>query len=104
MPEKIARLVRSQWAIENRLHFLRDTTFDEDRSQVRTGRGRENGHTNIAAGIREMSYQPFTRPLDLLGLTPWPSNYTKIERLCNNPGHRHAWDTERNNDAEWNLK
>ena len=83
-PERIARLVRSQWVIENRLHFVRDTTFDEDRSQVRTGRGpenmatlrnlainklRENGHTNIAAGLREMSYQPFTRPLDLLDLT-----------------------------------
>ncbi|TRO55733.1 ISAs1 family transposase [Streptomyces sp. IB201691-2A2] len=82
-PEKIARLVRSQWVIENRLHFIRDVTFDEDRSQVRTGHGpenmatlrnlainklRENGHTNIAAGLREMSYEPFTRPLNLLGV------------------------------------
>ena len=84
-PEKIARLVRSQWVIENRLHFVRDVTFDEDRSQVRTGHGPENmatlrnlainklrlaGHTNIAAGLRDMSYEPFTRPLDLLGITP----------------------------------
>ena len=84
-PEKIARLVRSQWVIENRLHFIRDVTFDEDRSQVRTGYGpenmatlrnlainklREHGHTNIAAGLREMSYEPFTRPLDLLGIAP----------------------------------
>ncbi|MDI5974038.1 ISAs1 family transposase [Streptomyces sp. SL13] len=76
-PEKIAQFVRSQWVIENRLHFVRDTTFDEERSQVRTGRGpenmatlrnlainklRENGHTNIAPGLREMSYQPFTCP------------------------------------------
>ena len=84
-PEKIARLVRSQWVIENRLHFIRDVTFDEDRSQVRTGYGpenmatlrnlainklREHGHTNIAAGLREMSYEPFTRPLDLLSIAP----------------------------------
>ncbi len=70
-PEKIARLVRSQWVIESRLHFVRDVTFDEDRSQVRTGYGPENmatlrnlainklrlaGHTNIAA--------------DLLGIAP----------------------------------
>jgi predicted transposase YbfD/YdcC len=82
-PEKIARLVRSQWVIENRLHFIRDVTFDEDRSQLRTGHGpenmatlrnlainelREHGHTNIAAGLRKMSYEPFTRPLDLLGI------------------------------------
>jgi hypothetical protein len=26
----------------------------------------EAGHTNIAAAIREMSYDPFIRPLDLL--------------------------------------
>ncbi|MFF6980269.1 ISAs1 family transposase [Streptomyces sp. NPDC008343] len=79
-PEKIARLVRSQWVIENRLHFIRDVTFDEDRSQVRTGHGpenmttlrslainklREHGHTNIAVGLREMSYEPIARPLDI---------------------------------------
>ncbi|WP_405855417.1 ISAs1 family transposase [Streptomyces sp. NBC_01515] len=84
-PERIARLIRAQWVIENRLHFVRDVTFDEDRSQVRTGHGpenmatlrnlainrlREHGHTNIAAGLREMSYQPFTRPLGLLGVPP----------------------------------
>ncbi|KPI12568.1 hypothetical protein OV450_8380, partial [Actinobacteria bacterium OV450] len=26
------------------------------------------GHHNIAAGLRETSYTPFTLPLDLLGL------------------------------------
>jgi predicted transposase YbfD/YdcC len=83
-PERIARLVRSQWVIENRLHFVRDTTFAEDASKIHTGRGAENmatlrnlaintlrqaGHTNIAAGLREMSYEPFTRPLDILRIT-----------------------------------
>ncbi|GAB2978172.1 hypothetical protein GCM10023080_049110 [Streptomyces pseudoechinosporeus] len=29
---------------------------------------REHGHTNIAAGLREMSYDSFRRPLDLLCL------------------------------------
>ncbi|WTE99991.1 ISAs1 family transposase [Streptomyces sp. NBC_01614] len=84
-PEWIARLVRSQWVIKQRLHFVRDVTFGEDHSQVRTGHGsgnmatlrnlainklRETGHTNIAAGLREMSYEPFTCPLDLLGSVP----------------------------------
>ncbi|MFF3062835.1 ISAs1 family transposase [Streptomyces sp. NPDC057909] len=82
-PERLARVVRSQWTIENRLHFIRDTTFAEDASKIRTDHGPENmatlrslainllraaGHSNIAAAIREVSYQPFTRPLDLLGL------------------------------------
>ncbi|MCY0919453.1 hypothetical protein OS965_14870 [Streptomyces sp. H27-G5] len=29
---------------------------------------RDAGHHSIAAGLREISYTPFTRPLDLLGL------------------------------------
>lgn len=29
---------------------------------------RAAGHRSIAADLREVSYQPFTRPLDLIGL------------------------------------
>jgi hypothetical protein len=29
-------LLRGHWGIENRLHHVRDVTFDEDRSTVRT--------------------------------------------------------------------
>ncbi|MGX8904729.1 hypothetical protein ACR820_05725 [Streptomyces netropsis] len=29
---------------------------------------REHGHSSIAAGLREMSYEPFIRPLNLLGI------------------------------------
>ncbi|GAU71391.1 Clp family protein [Streptomyces sp. NBRC 110611] len=68
--------------IENRTHLVRDTTFTEDTSKIRTGHGPDNmatlrsfainqlratGRTNIAADLREMSYQPFHRPLNLLG-------------------------------------
>ncbi|MEH0638690.1 hypothetical protein QBA35_36420 [Streptomyces bottropensis] len=83
-PQRLGQLARSQWVIENRLHFLRDTTFAEEASKIRTGYGPQNmatlhsfainvqraaGHANIPAGIREMSYEPFPRPLDLLGPT-----------------------------------
>jgi Transposase DDE domain len=37
--ERILALVRSHWTIENGLHWVRDVTFDEDRSQVRKGNG-----------------------------------------------------------------
>ena len=32
---RLLQLNRGHWAIENRLHYVRDHTFDEDRSQVR---------------------------------------------------------------------
>lgn len=82
-PQRLSQLAMSQWTIESRLHFVRDTTFAEDASKIRTGHGPENmstlrnlainalraaGHRNIAAGIRHVSYEPFTRPLDLLGI------------------------------------
>jgi predicted transposase YbfD/YdcC len=66
-PARLGVLVRGQWQIENRLHWVRDVTFDEDRSQVRTGHGPEvmaclrnlaisllrlAGEGNIAAGLR----------------------------------------------------
>jgi predicted transposase YbfD/YdcC len=82
-PQRLGQLARSQWTIENRLHSVRDTTFRKDASKIRTGYGPENmatlrnlainklraaGHRNIASGLRHTSYEPFTRPLDLLGL------------------------------------
>ncbi|MEU9002207.1 ISAs1 family transposase [Streptomyces sp. NPDC048551] len=83
-PQLIGCLARSQWGIEA-VHHIRDVTFTEDASRIRTGHGPENmatlrnlaintlrdaGHHSIAAGLRENSYTPFTRPLDLLGLPP----------------------------------
>lgn len=82
-PQRIGHLARSQWGIENRLHFVRNTAFAEDASKIRTGHGPENmatlrnlaintlraaGHHSIATGLRQLSYRPFTRPLELRGL------------------------------------
>ena len=66
-PATLAAWVQGHWGIENRLHWVRDVTFDEDRSQVRTGTApqvmatlrnlaisllRLAGWTNIARGLR----------------------------------------------------
>ncbi len=81
-PARLAALVRGHWEIEDRLHWVRDMTFDEDRSQVRTGHGpqvmaslrnlaisllRQAGHRNIARGVRWAARDP-TRALGLLGI------------------------------------
>src|SRR5690606_18541982 len=41
-PEAFARAVRAHWAIENRLHWVLDVTFDEDRARNRHDNGPEN--------------------------------------------------------------
>ena len=72
-PERLLALVRSHWQIENQLHWVRDVTFDEDRSQVRCGNIpqvmaalrnttigllRGAGYSNIAAACRRFAAQP----------------------------------------------
>ena len=81
-PTQLARLVRQHWEIENRLHWVRDVTYREDASRIRTGNAprvmaslrnlainafRHAGHTNIAAALRTMT-RDHTRPLTLLGI------------------------------------
>jgi predicted transposase YbfD/YdcC len=39
---KIASAVRAHWGIENKLHWVLDMTFDEDRSRVRKDHGPQN--------------------------------------------------------------
>lgn len=41
-PQRLGKIIRSQWVIENRLRFVRDTAFREDASKVYTERGPEN--------------------------------------------------------------
>ena len=36
-PDRLLALVRAHWAIENRLHHVRDVSMDEDRCRVRAG-------------------------------------------------------------------
>ena len=40
-PETVAVWIRRHWGIENRLHWVRDVVFDEDRHQLRTRNGSE---------------------------------------------------------------
>jgi predicted transposase YbfD/YdcC len=74
---QLAVIIRGHWGIEDRLHWVRDMDFDEDRSQVRTAAGprimaslrnlvvtilRLSGAASIAAALRYHARRP-SRPL-----------------------------------------
>ena len=80
--KRLLNISRGHWCIENRLHWVRDVTFDEDRSQVRAGAGartmatlrnlaislfRIHNINNIAQALRAYGRNP-ERALGLLGL------------------------------------
>lgn len=46
----LAGIVRRHWGVENRLHYVRDTAFDEDRCRARTGHG-----AAILASLRNLA-------------------------------------------------
>ena len=68
--QRLLSLIRGQWSIENKSHWVRDVTFDEDRHQARKGKGpqmmaclrnaaislmRLAGYKNIASATREFA-------------------------------------------------
>ena len=82
-PAQLLVVWREHWHIENKLHWVRDVTFDEDRSTVRAGTipqvmaalrstaisvARLHGATNIAAACRRYAAQP-ALALTAIGLT-----------------------------------
>jgi hypothetical protein len=79
-PPSLLALNRGHWCIENSLHYVRDVTFVEDRSRIRTGHAPQllaacrnlamtlihrSGSSHIAASRRSFSYHPRTA-FDLL--------------------------------------
>lgn len=73
-PQRLLSLSRNHWSIENRLHWVRDVTFDEDRCRIRKGAGaqvmatlrnlaisllRMAGATNIAKALRHCARMNF---------------------------------------------
>ena len=81
-PQRLLALNRGHWDIENRSYYVRDVTFDEDRSQIRSRSGprmmvtlrnfaisilRLTGIENIAKALRTMAAKPHLA-LRLIGI------------------------------------
>jgi predicted transposase YbfD/YdcC len=81
-PAKLLELNRKHWGIENKLHYVRDMAYDEDRCRARTGNSaralaclrnfsisllRSFNVTNIKAGLRDLTADA-AKVLKMLGL------------------------------------
>jgi predicted transposase YbfD/YdcC len=79
-PDDLADILRGHWSIEVQLHWIRDTAWDEDRSQVRTANGprimaslrnlaiailRLSSAANLTAALRHHARRP-DRPLQTI--------------------------------------
>ena len=97
---RLLAIWRGHWGIENRLHWVRDVVFGEDKSQVRTesapqlmaalrnlviGMLRLSGVKNIAAALRHYSWKPW-ETLTLLGL-PRNNKKTLSADFCRTSRH-----------------
>ncbi len=71
-PADVLAFNRGHWGIENREHHVRDVTFDEDRSQVRTG-----SSPQTMAAMRNIA-------ISLLRLAGW----TNIKQATEKMGRR----------------
>ena len=49
-PAQLAAIIRGHWGIEDRIHWVPDLDFDEDRSQIRTASGPQ-----IMASLRNLA-------------------------------------------------
>jgi hypothetical protein len=69
---ELLRCWRGHWNIENRSHYVRDVTFQEDACRIRTGHAPQNlaalrnaliallrlhGHANLAAALRRYTWK-----------------------------------------------
>lgn len=81
-PQRIGEIVQGERGIENKIHYVRDVTFGEDASRIRTDHGPQNMATlrsvamnflrrmggSIADARRQLTLAPHTAPLDLFGI------------------------------------
>jgi predicted transposase YbfD/YdcC len=49
-PQKLLTVNRGHWSIENKVHWVRDVTFDEDRCRIRKGKGAQ-----VMASLRNLA-------------------------------------------------
>jgi len=70
---RLLPLNRGHWSIENRSHYVRDVTFDEDRSTVRTANG-----PAVMAGLRNFA-------ISLLRLSAIATIASKLREIAARP-------------------
>jgi hypothetical protein len=69
-PAALAAWVRGHWHIENKLHWVRDLTYQEDKSLVRTGNAPGSWHRCAAWPSASCAWTATRTSLPPTGITP----------------------------------
>jgi len=75
-PERLLELSRGHWGIENKLHWVRDVTMNEDRCRVRAGAralAALRNHVLRLIRSRGLSVPEAARTSARIAPRPWPS-------------------------------
>ena len=104
-PATLAAWVRSHWEIENRLHWVRDVTYQEDKSLVRTGNAPRVMASLVAWPSACCAWTATSTSPPPTATTPATrsarsSCFRPHERLCRIPGDemsKHTYQTETGN-------
>lgn len=78
-PKILASWVQQHWHIENRLHWVRDVTYNEDRSQVRTASA-----PHVMASLRNTA-------IGLLRLARWTNIAAALRHHARDPQRTVTW-------------
>jgi predicted transposase YbfD/YdcC len=93
---QFAAIIRGHWGIEDRLHWVRDVDFDEDRFQIRTASGPQImasllGHHHPAAHRRHLHRRRPALSRPPVQLAP-ADDHEVLIRLCRGPGVGKVFD------------
>ena len=90
-PQRLLRLARDHWGIENRLHYVRDVAFAEDRCRVRAGARPLASLRNFAITlIRRAGLSIFRSPRELPRRSRQRHHPRDRASSLNDPGSRHS--------------
>ena len=88
-PADLLRLSRGHWAIENQVHYVRDVTFGEDASRIRSGAAPQ-----AMAAMRNLDPISIGAQMNDENIQHHPARYLSAEAAKRLENLRHRYDPQ----------